>query len=179
VARETSLATLLASPLYLAHHTTKRLLSRLALSLDHTTASRLRTAILIDHMRRNLAKHTRHRPPTTQTRITVDVWSRYNVSLASLLKIPVQTQIRTVNDAAESASFVKLNVKAAKRMATAARHLATMTTLHPRAALAPASRMMPVKLQAKALGHRHLRTMVNSKSFDVVPACLTRQWTLA
>ena len=95
------------SLLHLAQHTISLLLlNHLALS-----ASQLRTAIPIDPMTANPAKHTLRRPPTTRTRITVDAWSKYNASLASLLKSLARIQTQIANAAAESASFVKQSVK--------------------------------------------------------------------
>jgi hypothetical protein len=184
LAMDTNLAMPLGTPLAMLlvmHHTSSRLLhSRHAHSLEHTTASLDQTAIPIDLMTTSPAtQHMRHHhQPTMRMRITVVAWNKSSVSLVFPPRILARTRTQIVSAVAESVRFARQSVKAARRTATTARHLAIMISLHPRAAYVQASRTTPVKHPVKALGPRHRRTLA-SKSFVVVLAFLTRQWMRA
>jgi hypothetical protein len=188
LAMDTNFAMSLGMPLvmlpvmpHLARHTISQLLhSRLAHSLEHTTASKLQTAIPIDPMITSPAEQhmRRHLQPTMRMRITVVAWNKSSGSLAFLLRIPARTLTQIVSAVAASARSARPSVKAASRMATTVRLLATMINLHLLLAHVPALRTTLVKHPAKALGLRHRQTLA-SKSFVVALVSLTRQWMQA
>jgi hypothetical protein len=173
------LLVMLLATLHLEHHMINRLLhSRLAHSLEHTIANQLQTAIPIDLMTISPAKQhmRRHHQPTMRMRITVVAWNKSSVNLVFQPRIPARTLTQIVSVVDESARFARQSVKVARRMATTARHPATMINLRPLVVCVPVSRTMPARHPVKALGRRRQQTPA-SKSFAVALAFSTLQWT--
>jgi len=138
-------------------------MKRLAHNLDTKTPW---IAMLTVRMMLSLRRLCHHQRPTLM-RTTVAVWNKCNESLVLQLPNTTRTRTLTVKDVAESARFARPSVWDARQMASTTR--LCPQDLHL-VACELASRMMLLKLPAKAHGHRRLRTMDSNKSSDVAPA---------